>query len=164
MQQQIHDDLKVLQPDVIVERYLDAKYYHYDPEDIYDMSDYNATAKYLAESDRIVTLNPIETEECSVKASLNDNFQELDKTVPEWDQETQVIHPKWLEHHQSGHLTQRIQDVQCVWTKQAARSITVDKKGDRNPGVMHCDLATFEASADGHKYCLVAAVTKDVNQ
>ena len=33
------------------------------------------------------------------------------------------------------------------------------KKGDHNPGVMHCDLAAFEASADGHKYCLVAAVT-----
>ena len=33
------------------------------------------------------------------------------------------------------------------------------KKVDRHPGIMHCDLATFEASADGHKYCLVAAVT-----
>ena len=28
------------------------------------------------------------------------------------------------------------------------------KKGDRSPGVMHCDLATFE---DGNKYCLVAS-------
>ena len=37
------------------------------------------------------------------------------------------------------------------------------KKGDRNPGIMHCDLAAFEASADGHKYCLVAAVTIEVN-
>ena len=33
------------------------------------------------------------------------------------------------------------------------------KKGDRSPGVMHCDLAAFGASANGHKYCLVAAVT-----
>ena len=40
-----------------------------------------------------------------MNASLNDNFQELDKSVPEWDKETQAIHPKWLEHHQSGHLT-----------------------------------------------------------
>ena len=24
------------------------------------------------------------------------------------------------------------------------------KKGDRSPGVMRCDLAAFEASADGH--------------
>ena len=29
---------------------------------------------------------------------------------------------------------------------------------------MHCDLAAFEASADGHKYCLVAAVTIEVNK
>ena len=29
---------------------------------------------------------------------------------------------------------------------------------------MHCDLAAFEASADGHKYCLVAAVTIEINK
>ena len=34
---------------------------------------------------------------------------------------------------------------------------------DRHPGIMHCDLAAFEASADGHKYCLVAAVTIEVD-
>ena len=28
---------------------------------------------------------------------------------------------------------------------------------------MHCDLAAFEASADGHKYCLVAVVTIEVD-
>ena len=28
---------------------------------------------------------------------------------------------------------------------------------------MHCDLAAFEASADGHKHCLVAAVTIEVD-
>ena len=37
------------------------------------------------------------------------------------------------------------------------------KKGDRKPGVLHCDLAAFEA-ADGHKYCLVAAVTIEINK
>ena len=161
LQQQIHDDLKVLQPDVIVERYLDAKYYHYDPEDIYDLSDYNTNAKYLAESDHIVTLTSIETE-CSVKASLNDNFQELDKTVPEWDKGTQVIHSKWLEHHQSGHRTK---DAGCpVCMEEAGSKVSHRrKKGDRSPEIMHCDLAAFEASADGHKYCLVAAVTIEVN-
>ena len=63
MQQQIHADLKELKLDVIVERYLDAKYYHYDPEDIYELSDYNVNAKHLAESDKVVTLNSIESEE-----------------------------------------------------------------------------------------------------
>ena len=82
---------------------------------------------------------------------LNDNFQELEKTVPEWDQDTQVIHPKWLEHHQSGHLTK---DPGCpVCMEEAGRKVNHRRrKGDRSPGVMHCDLAAFEASADGHKY------------
>ena len=161
MQPHIHVDLKELKPDVIVERYLDAKYYHYDPEDIYELSDYSVNAKYLAESDKVVTLNSIETDEYSANASLNDNFQELEKTVPEWDQETQVIHPKWLEHHQSGHLTK---DPGCsVCMEEAGSKVNrCRKKGDRSPGVMRCDLAAFEASADGHKYCLVAAVTFEI--
>ena len=29
---------------------------------------------------------------------------------------------------------------------------------------MHCDLAAFEASADGHKYGLVAAVTIEIDK
>ena len=29
---------------------------------------------------------------------------------------------------------------------------------------MHCDLAAFESSADGHKYCPVAAVTIEINK
>ena len=163
MQQQVHVDLKELKPDVIVERYLDAKYYHYDPEDIYELSDYNVNGKYLAESDQVVTVNSIETEECSANASLNDNFQELEKTVPEWDQDTQTIHPKWFEHHQSGHLTK---DPGCpVCMEEAGSKINHRrKKGDQSPGVMHCDLATFEASTDGHKYCLVAAVTIEINR
>ena len=37
------------------------------------------------------------------------------------------------------------------------------KYADRHPGIMHCDLAAFESSADGHKYCLVAAVTIEVD-
>ena len=75
-----------------------------DPEDIYEMSDHNVNAEHLAESDNVVTLNSIETDEYLANASLNDNFQELEKTVPEWEQDTQVIHPKWLEHHQSRTL------------------------------------------------------------
>ena len=31
MQFQVHDEIQELQPDVIVERYLDAKYYQYSP-------------------------------------------------------------------------------------------------------------------------------------
>ena len=142
---------------------MDAKYYHYDPEDIYELCDYNVNAENLAESDNVVTLNSIETDEYLANASLDDKFQELEKTVPEWDQDTKVIHPKWLEHHQSGHLTK---DPGCpVCMEEAGSKVNHRrKKGDRSPGVMHCDLAAFEASADGHKYCLVAAVTIEVNK
>ena len=86
-------------------------------------------------------------------SSLNDNFQELEKACPEWQKDTQVIHPKWLEHHQSGHLTK---DPSCpVCMEEAGSKVSHRRrKGDRQPEVMHCDLAAFEASADGHKYCL----------
>ena len=57
LQQNIDAEIQELKPDVIVERYLDAKYYHYDPEDIYELSDYNVYAENLAESDNVVTLN-----------------------------------------------------------------------------------------------------------
>ena len=90
---QIHDDMKNFQPDVIVERYLDAKYYHYDPEEIHDMGDYNCNAEYLADSDQIVTLTAMETDPSSMSASLQDNLRELEHSIPEWEQETQSIHP-----------------------------------------------------------------------
>ena len=145
LQPHIHDDLKELKPDGIVERYLDAKYYHYDPEELYEMCEYNTNAKYLAESDQIVTLTPMETDEYSVQASLKDNLQELVDTIPEWEQETHVINPKWLEHHQSGHLTK---DPGCpVCMEEAGSKVNHrQKKGDRSPGVMHCDLAALNLS------------------
>ena len=162
LHQQVHDDIRNLQPDVIVERYLDAKYYQYSPEDLQDMSDYNSNATYLAESDQVVTLNSMETDDSSMLASLQDNLQELVNSVPEWEMETQPIHPKWLEHHQSGHL---VKDPGCpICMEEAGSKVNHRrKKADRHPGIMHCDLATFEASTDGHKYCLVAAVTIEVD-
>ena len=163
MQQNSNADIKELQPHVIVERYLEAKYYQYDPEDIYELGDYKVYVENLAESDDIVTMHFIEADEYSATASLNDNFQELEKTIPEWEQDTKTIHPKWLEHHQSGHLTKDPGRPGCL--EEAGSKINHRrKKGDRSPDVMHCDLAAFEASADGHKYCLVAAVTIEINK
>ena len=57
MQIQVHDEIQELQPDVIVERYLDAKYYQYSPGELDDMADYNSNATYLAESDQVITLH-----------------------------------------------------------------------------------------------------------
>ena len=140
---QVHDEIRELQPDVIVERYLDAKYYQYPPDQVKEMSEYNSNATYLADSDQIVTLNAMETDDISTSVSLRDNLQELEHSVPEWQPETQSIDPKWLEHHQSGHL---VKDPCCpVCMEEAGSKINHRRKyADRHPGIMHCDLATFE--------------------
>ena len=96
-------------------------------------------------------------------SSVLDKFRSaIVNSVPEWEKETQSIHPKWLEHHQSGHL---VKDPGCpVCMEEAGSKVNHRrKKADRHPGIMRCDLAAFEASADGHKYCLVAAVTIEVD-
>ena len=49
------------------------------------MGDYNCNAKYLADSDQIVTLTAMETDQSSMSASLQDNFRELEHSIPEWD-------------------------------------------------------------------------------
>ena len=70
MQTQVQDEIRDLQPDVIVERYLDAKYYQHSPEEISEMSDYNSNATYLADCDEVITLNAMETDDISASASL----------------------------------------------------------------------------------------------
>ena len=129
---------------------------------VQEMSEYNSKAMYLANSDQIMTLNAMETDDISITASLRDNLQELEHSVPEWEPETQSIHPKRLEHHQSGHL---VKDPGCpVCMEEAGSKINHRRKyADRHQGIMHCDLAAFESSADDHKYCLVAVVTVEVD-
>ena len=83
VQTDIAADIKELQPDVIVECYLAAKYYHYDPADIYELVDFNVNAENLVESDDIVTVQNIKTDEYSAATSLNDNFQEPERACPE---------------------------------------------------------------------------------
>ena len=136
------EEVRELNADVIVECYLDA----------------NANVANLLEDDNIVTVENAETDEYNLSASINDNFKELDRACPEWQPDTQAVHPKWLEHHQSGHLTK---DKNCPVCAEEAGSRVAHwrKKGDRQTGVMHVDHAAFEPSADDSKYCLVAAVT-----
>ena len=50
-----------------------------------------------------------------------------------------------------------------VWKKQVAKYLTRDEKVTANPE-LHCDLAGFEASADGCKYCPVASVTIEIDK
>ena len=123
---QVHDEIRELQPDVIVERYLDAKYYHHPPEHFQEMTDYNSNAIDLSESDQILTLNAMETDDVSLLASLQSNLQELEHSIPEWEPETQSVNPKWLEHHQSGHLAK---DPSCpVCMEEAGSKINHRRK------------------------------------
>ena len=48
-------DIKELQPDVIVECHLEAKYYHYDLSDMVEMIDFSVSVETLIESDNIET-------------------------------------------------------------------------------------------------------------
>ena len=66
---------------------------------------FNATVENLIESDNIVTVQHMETDQFNVALTLDDNFQELETACPEWQQDTKAMHPQWLERHQSGHLT-----------------------------------------------------------
>ena len=155
--------IRELQPDVIVECYLDAKCYDYDPVELVELAEFNETFENVLEESNIVTVENAAIVEFNVAASLNDNFQELEIACPEWYQDTKAVHPQWIEHHQSRRLTK---DASCPVCMEEAGSKVAHrhKKGDRQPGVMRVDLAAFEASADGNKYCLVAAVTIEVDK
>ena len=174
MQSTVNADIVELQPDVIVECYFEAKYYHYDPSDIYELVDFNVDAENLIESDNILAIQNIEKDDYNAAASLNDNFHELETACPEWQQDTQAIQPKRLEHHQSGHPKRLEHHQSGLLTKDPGCPVCMEEagskvnhrqcKGDRQPRITHCDLATFEASAHGHKYCLVAAVTIELDK
>ena len=117
----------------------------------------------LLEEANIVTVQNAEIDEFNAAFSLNDNFQELEKACPERQQDTQSIHSKMDRAPSVAHLTI---DAGCPVCMEEAGSKVAHrrKKGDRQPGVMHVDLAAFEASADGNKYCLVAAETIEIDK
>ena len=140
---------------MIVECYLDAKYYHYDPVELNDLADFNANLVDLLEEDNIRTVENAAVDKYNLSVSIDENFKELENACPAWQPNTKAVHPKWIEHHQSGHLTK---DKNCpVCVKEAGSRVAHwRKKGDCQAGVMLVNLAAFEPSADGR---LVAAVT-----
>ena len=123
------------------------------PVEVSNIVEFNESVANLLEQDNIITVQNAETDKFKLCLSLNDNFQELENACPEWQQETRAIHPEWLKHHQSEHLTK---DQSCPVCMEEARSRVPHrrKKGNRPPEVMHVDLAAFEASADGNSTVL----------
>ena len=100
----LRQEVQELNPDILVECYLDVKYHHYDPVELTDLSDVNANFAYLANSDSILTVNETTIDNVNACTSIDDNFKELSNACLSWDQNTEAVSPKWLEHHQSGHL------------------------------------------------------------
>ena len=75
-------EVQQLNPDVVVECYLDAKYYHYDPVELNDIVDFNANFANLVEQDNIVTVDDAFLEEYNMCTPVDDNFKELDNAGP----------------------------------------------------------------------------------
>ena len=92
-------EVNELSPDVIVECSLDAKYYHYNPVQLNDLSNANDTFKTLANYDEVLTVNQATTDDVNACTSIDDNFKELRNACPSCEADT--VNPKCLEH-QSG--------------------------------------------------------------
>ena len=108
------EEVRQLNADVIVECYLGAKYYHYDPVELNDLADLNANVVNLLEDDNIVTVENAMTDEYNFSTSVDENFKELESARPSWQPNTEAVHPKRLEHHQSGHVTKDKKCPVCV--------------------------------------------------
>ena len=78
--------------------------------------------------------------------SIEDDVRELDNACPTWEPNKETVNPKRLEHRQSGHLVKHKTCPVCI-EESGSRVVHWRKKGDRQPGVMHLDLAAFEPSA-----------------
>ena len=67
-----------------------------------------------------------------------------------------------IEHHEGGRL---VKDKACpvCMEESGSRIVHRKRKVDRQLGVMHVDLATFESSADQMKYAFVSACTIQVD-
>ena len=115
------EEVHQLNPDVIVECYLDAKYYRYDPEELSDFVDFNANLANLVEEDNVVTVENAVVDEYNLCPCVDENFKEVDNSCPSWEPNTEAVHPKWIEHHQSGCLTK---DKNCpICVEEAGRRV-----------------------------------------
>ena len=73
-----------INPDAIVECYLDVKYYHYDPDELNDLSNVYDNFKALTDSDEVLTVSKATMDNIKACTSIDDNFKELDNACPSW--------------------------------------------------------------------------------
>ena len=98
------------------------------------MVDLNVNVENLVESDDIVTVQNIESDEYSAAASLNDNFQELEKPVQNGNRE-----PKRFIQNDSNTInpdtSPKMQVALFVWKKQEVKSITTVERVTASEGL-----------------------------
>ena len=113
--QTLAEEVRQLNADVIVERYLDAKYYHYDPVELNDLADFNANAANLPEEDNIVAVENAVTDEYNLSASVKENFKELESACPE-----SRTSPVWTSNQR--------QELPSLWRKSRKQSGSLAKQ------------------------------------
>ena len=100
-----------VQPDLMVESYLDAKYYHYSSKELEPLLTILTASEALAQEDAVPTLTRrVPRKPVQVCASIDDNFNELENACPKPNSnDSHAINPKWIDHHQDsrGSLGQR---------------------------------------------------------
>ena len=90
-------EVEELNPDVVIECYLDAQYYHYDPVELTDLPENYVNFAHLANSDDVVTVRQAEMENVYASPSIDDNFKDLVNACPSWEQNIEMMNPKWLD-------------------------------------------------------------------
>ena len=61
----------------------------------------------LKEDNNVIVENITSWMSTTCLCPVDENFKELENACPARQPNTEAVHPKWIEHHQSGHLTKR---------------------------------------------------------
>ena len=79
-------------PDLVVETFMDANYYHYGSDELDILRNFNEQSANLVDEDEVVTLKAVApAEDTSTEITLADEMQELDHAVPDtWSDRSEV--------------------------------------------------------------------------
>ena len=77
-----------------------------------------------------MTVENAVVDEDNLSVSIDENLKELENACPSWQPNTEVVHPKWIERHQSGHLAKDKNCPVCV-EEAGSRVAHSRRKADR---------------------------------
>ena len=78
------------------------------------------TVNQVTDCDEVLTVNQATMDDINSCTSIDDKFKALGNACSSWEADTEAVNPKWVEHHQSGHL---VKDKTC--------SICIEESGSR---------------------------------